>query len=466
MKYSRTDRENLRIELNFVVEKTDYEKALNKKLTEQQKNAQLKGFRKGKVPMSMIRKMYGNSILVDSINELLGKELDAWFERENLEYLGEPMLVEGHQPLDVNILEPADYSFTFDVGLKPTIDVKGVSPENEYERLVVEVDDRTIDSEMDVLRRRSGKQELVTDSIEVSDILTLEAIELEDGNPREKGWETAFTIMVETIDSEELKNQVLTLKQGDSFDFNIYTLEKGRDEKFVRKYFLNLDEEEEKEIGQEFRATIKEVRRLMPAEMDAAFFERNFGDEASDEAAARAYIQSQLGKFYENEAMQLVYHSIMESAMDETQVELPVSFLERWLRAQEQNKDLDEADFKSQFERFLKEMKWTLIKSFLSKQYEVKVEENDIQQRLYQKANSLINNQFSGMNDPGFFQQVYEYLAKDRQQVSQAAEEVMTDKIFDKLKDVVTLKDKSVSLEEFKEIVKSLNQHIAQEKND
>jgi trigger factor len=464
MKHTKKETDQLRLEVNFVIEKPDYEEALSKKLTEQQKNAHLKGFRKGKVPMSMIRKMYGNAALVDVINDLLGKEMDAYFEKENIRYLGEPMLAEGHEPLDIDINRPGDYSFTFDLGLRPEFEVTGVGEEDSFDKYKVEIDDKTLEKEIETVRKRNGSQELVSDDIEGSDILTLEAVELDGKDVRENGWETGFTIMVDSISDEKLKKQILKNKKGDSFDFNIFQLEKDRDEQFVRKYFLNLDENEEKEIGEDFRFTIKEVRRLMPAEMTEDFFTTNFGPEIRDEQAARDFIREQLEKFYDGESYQLVFRNMMDDMIEKTKFDMPEAFLEKWLRSQDKNKDLPDDEFNNQFSTFLKEMRWSLIKSNIADKLEIKVEEQDIQQRLYAKAQQYIGQQMQGYPDQGLLNQFYNYLAQDKNQVNQAADEVATDKLFGKLKDVVGIREKKISLEKFRDVVRELNEKIEAEK--
>jgi trigger factor len=295
--------------------------------------------------------------------------------------------------------------------------------------------------------------------------MTIEAVELDGKKVKEKGWETTFTIMVDQIADEKLRKQILKKKQGADFDFNIYTLEKDRDEAFVKKYFLNLDENEEKEIGQEFSGKIKEVKRLLLAEMNEEFFTSNFGDKATDEKTAKEFIREQLSLFYSNEAMQLVYRDVMDKMMNTTKLDLPVSFLEKWLKSQDKNKDLPEIELKNQLETFLKEMRWSLIKSQLSEKYEIDVTEEEVKQRLYSKAQQYMTSQMQGFSDPTMLNQIFEYLAKDQNQVNQSADEVATDKVFGKLKDIVTLEDKKVSLEEFKDIVKALNQQIEAEKN-
>lgn len=465
MKFEKKETGDLRMEVNFVIEKADYQDELDKKMKEHRKTAHFKGFRKGKVPMSMIRKMYGNSTLVDVINGKLGEEMDRYFEQENIKYIGEPMLAEGHEPLDVDINQLGEYNFSFDLGLRPDFEVQGVSGEDTFEKYKIEIDDKTIQDEVDVLRRRNGKQELVTEDIEASDILTLEGVEMEGKKEKEGAWETGFTIMVDSISDEKLKKQLLKKKAGDSFDHNIYQLEKDRDEAFVKKYFLNLDENEEKEIGENFRFKIKEVRRLVPAEMDEQFFATNFGEEIKDEEAAKSFIKEQLEKFYDNESMQLVFRNMMDTMIEKTQFEMPKEFLERWLRSQDKNKDLPDDEFQKQFDTFLKEMRWSLIKSALTEKMEVKVEEQDIQQRLYAKAQNYMNQQMQGFSDPNMLNEIYGYLAKDRNQVNQAADEVATDRIFAALKEKVQLKDKKISLDKFKDVVTKLNEEIEVEKN-
>jgi trigger factor len=152
---------------------------------------------------------------------------------------------------------------------------------------------------------------------------------------------------------------------------------------------------------------------------------------------------------------------MMDLMIEKTEFELPVSFLERWLRSQEKNKDLAEDEFNKQFDSFLKEMRWSMIKSELADKHEVKVEEDEIQQRLYGKAQQYMNSQMQGMSDPNLMNQIMQYMTQDRNQVNQAADEIATEKVFGKLGEVVKLKEKKVGLEEFKDIVKKLNEEIS-----
>lgn len=459
MQINKKSTDELQLQVEFLIEKNDYEETLRKKLKEKQKSASFKGFRIGKVPENLIRKMYGNSLLAESVNEVLGKSMDEFFEAEKIEYLGEPVLAEGHEPVDLDINDLKDCSFTFDLGLKPVVDVRGISESDPYTLRSITIDSKTIDEEFDLVRRRAGKQENVEDGIEPKDILTLKAKELDGDTVKYEGWETTFSIMVDDIAEESLKNEVLSKQQGDTIRFDIYNLEKNRDEQFVKKHFLYLDENEEKEIGRHFEAEIKEVKRLIPADLDEEFFQFHFGEEVKDEEAARAYIQDELQKFYESEARQFLKRNIMDEMVAQTEVRLPEAFLKRWLLQMEKNKEMEESAFNTQFEVFLKEMKWQMIVGELSKKYDINVEKEEVTRQLQMKAYNYLNSQM-GYADPDTTRQIYEYMVNDKNLYHQAYEELITAKVMDEVSKEVKPSVQEVSLEAFRDEVKALNERL------
>ncbi len=459
MQVNKRSLDELQLQVEFLIEQSDYEETLRKKLKEKQKSASFKGFRIGKVPENLIRKMYGNSLLAESVNEVLGKTMDDFFEAEKIEYMGEPIMAEGHEPVDLDINQLNNYNFTFDLGLRPVFEINGISESDGYTLRSIVIDDKTIDDEFEMVRRRAGKQENVEDGIEVKDILTLKARELEGETIKYEGWETTFSIMVDDIEDENLKKEVLSKQQGDTIRFDIYHLEKDRDESFVKKHFLYLDENEDKEIGNYFEAEIKEVKRLVPAELDEEFFQFHFGEEVKDEEGARNYIREELQKFYEREAKQFLNMNIMEGITSRTEFQLPEAFLKRWLLQMDKNKEIEETLFNKQFETFLKEMKWQLIVSDLSKKYEVDVEKEEVTRQLQIKAYNYLNSQI-GYADPETTRQIYEYMINDKRQYQQALEELITAKVLDKVSEMVNPATQEVTLEVFREEVKALNERL------
>jgi len=459
MQINKTSIDDLQLQVEFLIEKSDYEEALGKKMREKQKSSSFKGFRIGKVPENLIRKMYGNSLLAETVNEVLGKSMDNFFETEKIEYMGEPILAEDQDPVDLDINQLKDYTFIFDLGLRPQFEVNGVSETDAYTLRSITIDEKTIDDEFEMVRRRAGKQEPVEDAIEEKDILTLKAKELDGDELKYEGWETNFSIMVQDIAGEDLKKEVLAKQQGDFIRFDIYNLEKDRDESFVKKHFLFLDENEEKEIGRFFEAEIKEVKRLVPAELDEEFFQFHFGEEVKDEEAARTFIKEELQKFYEVEAKQFLNMNIMEEILAKTEVRLPEAFLRRWLLQMDKNKEMEESVFNKQFETFLKEMKWQLIVSELSRKHQIDVEEEEVSRQLQMRAYNYLNSQM-GYADPEMIRQIYDYMMKDKNQYQKAVEELMTAKVLDKVREIIQPAVQEVTLDSFREEVKALNERI------
>ena len=457
MKVTQTNIDDLNAKLSVEIEKADYLDKFNAELSKLKSKVQLKGFRKGKTPINTVRKMYGQSVLAEAVNETLQKALSDHIVDTNLDLLGQPLPSEDDpEIIEFNPNSLQDYTFNFDVGISPALEVQGVSDSDAYPIKKVEVEDSVVMEELTMATKRLGERVSVTEDIKEEDILQVHALELDaDGNLVDKGWDTGFSVMVDML-NDDTKKEVLGLKAGESFDFDIYTLEKDKDEKYVKKYLLNLDEEEEKEIGNQFRGTIKDVTRLVPAEINEDFLNKFFGEGvASTEEEAKEKIKENISAYYDDQAKRLMYRDIMDVLIEKNEVPLPEAFLKRWIAFN--NEKLSSEEIDKDFEGFAKNLKWTLISSNLAKKYDVKVEQEDIHQRFVQQAQSYLG-QYGA--DPSLLNGIVENLMKNQEQVNRAYEEVQADKVFGKIAEVVTQTEESVSVEEFNELVKQLNERL------
>ncbi|HAQ38886.1 MAG TPA: hypothetical protein DCQ58_10295, partial [Saprospirales bacterium] len=201
------------------------------------------------------------------------------------------------------------------------------------------------------------------------------------------------------------------------------------------------------------------VKRLVPAELDEEFFQFHFGEEVKDEEAARSFIKDELQKFYETEAKQFLNMNIMEEVLAETEVRFPEAFLKRWLLQMDKNKEMEESVFDKQFETFLKEMKWQMIVSELGRKYQIDVEVEEVSRQLQMRAYNYLNSQM-GYADPEMIRQIYDYMMKDKNQYQKAVEELMTAKVFDKVREIIQPVLQEVTIDSFREEVKALNEQI------
>jgi trigger factor len=455
MQVTIKDSQNLVNTISVTLSKDDYETDFTSELKKQRGKAQMKGFRKGKTPMSIMKKMYGQKVLVDVVMNKINTAINDYIESEKLNILGQPLPNKEQEQYAFDPNSLSEMEFLFDIGLTPEFEIQGL--DNTIDIYHVEIPEETVEEELNVARRRAGKQVEMEDDIGKDDILTISAKEIEDGNVKKDGWETGFTVMVDSIANEELRAEILKGKKGMEFDFDIFNFEKDKDEKHVKKYLLNLDEEEEKEIGNDFRGKIDVVKRLQPAELDEEFYKNYFGnDEIKSEEEARAKVKGEIQSYYDNQAKMVRNRNLMDVLMEKTNITIPEDFMKRWLK--ETNKEVTDENLEKEFPAFTENLKWTLIKTKLSDKYAVTVEQQEVKEKLIQKVY-----QYMGAYPVGeeYITEMVNRLMSNQEQVNKAYEEIQADKIFVALEKDITEEEKSISLEDFKEEVKKLNERLS-----
>ncbi len=456
MQVSKKDIDALNTQITVVVERSDYESKFKSNLEKHRQKATLKGFRKGKTPMSMIKKLYGEQVLAEAVNDKLQGALYEFITDEKLEVLGDPIPAENHEQIQFDPTSLSDYTFVFDAGIAPEFEVKGVSDSDTYVKFDIAVDDKVVDDELMAGQKRMGKQESVENDIDAKDILTIKAVEVENGNVKEKGYETEFKLMPELIADEVLKNQVLKMKKGDSFQFDIYTLEKDKDEAHVKKYMLNMDEDEETEVGRDFEGTIDEVSRLQPAKLDEEFIEKYFNNpdiKSVDEAKAK--VKEDIGTYYNEQASKYMYREIMDALMEQNTFDLPEEFLKRWLKLT--NENVTDENIESEFPGFTKNLQWTLIKQKLAKANEIQVEPDEITNAMRQRVQGYLGQYNMGQE---YVDNMVQRLMQDREQVNKLYEEIQADKIFQAIEGNIKIKSEKIKLDKFQEKVQALNERL------
>jgi len=456
MKIQKTDIDQLNTTLTIEIEKEDYLAKFNEEIKKIKGKAAIKGFRKGKTPIGFVKKMYGKGILADAVNESLQKGLYDYIKDQDLNVLGDPLPSKEQGMLDFDANDLKSYSFQFDLGLSPEIKVVGAESADSYTYYDIELTDKIVDEELEIARKRQGSQEEITTDIEEKDMLKIEAVELSNGTLKEAGHQTDFTIMVDLIADEALMKKVLTQKKGDSFDFDIYNLEKDKDETHVKKYLLNLGDDEEKEVGKDFRGKIEKVLRMKPAALDQKFFDGYFGpDKVKDEAEAKKMIKEEIGKYYTTQADSFMYREIMENLIETNKMDLPEPFLKRWLKAT--NDKLTEEQMDKEFPEFLKNLKWTLIRGEIAKKENVEVKPEEIQENIVKQVQQYFGPY--GM-DQEYINSTVQRMMQDRNQINKVYEELLSEKVFAIVGGRVTKNEKKIDLEEFKEKVKVMNEKL------
>ncbi|NBC07278.1 MAG: trigger factor [Bacteroidetes bacterium] len=464
-KVEKKDIDNLNAVLTVTLEKSEYEPKFKAELKKYRKQANMKGFRKGRTPMSVLKKMYGQSVLAEIINEMLQKELNEYLDAQDFKILGQPLPSEEQKPQDIDVKSMDDYEFKFDLGISPEIEVKGADEEATYEKMVVEISEEKIEEDLQAARKRHGERERVEDdTVKDNDMVKFKAIELEGDAPKEEGIETEFSLLISDNTNAALKEELKKKKAGDSIRFNVNELEEDRDEEYIRKYYLNLEEDDERAYNETFEATIEEVSRIAPAELNQEFFDKAFGEgNVSSEEEAREQLRNQMAQFYDQQAEALVSREIQERLIEQNEMEFPEGFLKRLMKAT--NEGITDETVEKEYGNFRESLKWSLIRNELADRFGIEITENDI----VGAARQRIMNYFGGQMMPGMEEVVNSTamrMLQDENQVNQLSQEVLGNRVFEVLLEKVTLEEKKVSLEEFEAEVEKVQAQAQAEEEE
>ncbi len=460
-------KDNLKAQLHCTIRKEDYTDQYKQELKRYQQNADLKGFRKGKVPMRVIKKRMGQGILIDVVTEQLNEELNAYLKEHSDEYIGQPLPSEDQSPQNWDVNNPQDFEFSFDIGLRPDYDLDQLLSEDtlDLQKYQVEVDEATIDEELEMARKRHGDTMHPEDEIREDDILVIQARELEGDEPKEDGWETEFSVMVDRIADDDLREQLTEESQGYTFRFNIYELEKETSEDYVDKYLLQREEDEQDvEVNPEFEGTVHQVNRIQPSEMNEEFFQEYMGDESiTTEEEVRDNIREEIEEFYGMQADNLLLQHLYRELMDKAAFELPDEFLRRWLKSQreEESEEGEEVNVTDHdYEHFREEMKWYLVQSELERHYDIEIQGPELKQFIQRKVKEQLGQMYQQQGAEQLMDMVLQQVMQDEEQVRKYYNQLLTKRSLQEAAEDLKPEVQTVSIEKFKDIAKEFNEQM------
>ncbi len=450
MRIEKKEIDALTAELTLVIEKDDYLNDYNDQLKTYRQKASMKGFRKGKTPLGMVKKMYGSSAMQEAVSKVLGNKINDIITGDEYQIIGEPLFLDEDNVPIIDHNDPQEYSYRFEIGMEPEFEVKGASDGDTYSQFNVIVSEEMINEEVEELKKKFGSQEDVDDKIVENDVVYFAAKELDGKKLREGGVETEFSSSVKSL-VDKYQKQLLESKVGDSIDFDIFQFEKDLSEENVYKYFLKKEKpaEDEAAIGNMFKGQIVRVVRSKPSEFNQELFDKYFGENVvKSEEEAREKVKAYIGDYFNNETVNFLNREIMEGLVASNIFDLPKSFLKKWVNRE---KEMPE----DQFENFITEMKWRVIKKKLVKTFKVEVQEQEI---LNHFVNMIKN--YSPYIDEATLKSTAFSLMKNREQVNSAIEAVSSGKLFGEIRKVVKIDKTDIDREAFLEKVKEINKRM------
>ena len=430
---------SIKVKLN----EADYQSKVDEKIKDYSKKANINGFRPGKVPTGVIKRMYGKSILAEEINHLVGHALQDYIKDNDLKILGEP--IPNQQEADlVDWDNQTDFEFEYNVGLVEDFKVE-LNKKVKVKSYSIEVDDKILEESLDNVRTQFG-QMTNPELSEEGDTLYGTFTQVEGDIEHDT------TLDLSGLLKKDLK-KFIGKKSGDVIKTDLNKLIK---EEAARAALIGKTADEITDLDGAFTFTLKNVNRKEKAEINQELFDQTFGpDTVKTEEEFKEKITETISQNYNRETDQWLNKTIQDALIKKTSINLPDDFLKEWLKLTGEGKVTD-VELDKEYHLYADQLRWNLISGEIAKINDIKPEMEDIQTA----TKEMISAQFAGSGMGQFADQmdmfVENYLqGENGQNYMKMAEQVLQSKVIDFVKEKIDIKEETVDVEKFKKIVEN-----------
>ncbi|MEM0938758.1 MAG: trigger factor [Bacteroidota bacterium] len=424
--------------IKISVNKTDFQPRVDQKIKEYSKTANFKGFRPGKVPPGLIRKMYGNALIVEEINRLVSEKLDTYLKNSDLQFLGEPIPIQKDKSFDWENEEP--FEFEYEVGFAEPFKIV-LDKKFKIYKYSVKINDEVINDTVENLQRQFGEVEQ-TDIANEKDTLTGQV------TSKDRVIKESLNIDLRNAKKATLE-KLIGIRIGEEVQIN---LKKGFKNEIVIKNQLKFDEEEFKKL-EKIKFKVEVINHYKLAPIDQNLFDKTFGkDRVKDESSFREKLKATVTENYSNEEEQFFNHQIREKLIKNSKISIPDDFLKKWL---EKSSNVTTPEFlDSRYNLYAKDLKWSLIQDLIIKNKEIKIEHNDIvsEARILIKK-QLVNLNIENQENDQIDAYANSYLQDENSEnYIKVFNQVRSNKVFNFIKGEISIKEREVSLDEFRKL--------------
>ena len=441
------ERENIGLltdKLTVKIKKEDYLPSFEKKLKEYSKTANIPGFRKGMVPAGMIKKMYGAGIFSDEILKTVEKQLYTYLNDEKPDIFAQPLPLETDMSkMDIN--NPSDYDFGFEIGLKPVFEIQDFA-KAKLTLYKVSVTDEMVNEEISRMQIKAGKMtepETIDNEENVLNVLFTESDK--DGNAVEGGIVKENSVILKYF-IPKMQKQLMGKKTGDHFVFQLdKTFEGDKLEMMLQD--LGFEKDDKEAAAKYFKLDVVKIGLVEKREMNEEFFNEVFpGKNIKTEEELRNELKEEIAKHWDAQSRNQLHDQLYHLLIDDTKMEFPESFLKRWLQSGgEKPKTAEEAEH--EFPGFSNQLKWTLISDKLIKDNKLDVTEEELKETMRTEVMRYFGQMNMG-DDMSWLDSYIDRMMKDEKQVDATYRRLITEKLFGWMESQTKPKEKKVTPEE------------------
>jgi len=350
----------------------DYEKQVEDALRDLQKKANLKGFRPGKVPFGLIKKMYGKGALAEEVNKILGDALNNYLVENKIDVLGYPLAGKDNET-KADFDNDTEFEFYFDLGMAPEISLD-VNENTEVDYYEIDVEKEKVDGYMKEVQARHGNP-INPETAEKGDLIKGEIAQLDDnGEMLEDGHKKDTSLSINFIKDEKVQNQFVGAKVGDTIKFNPL---KATENETETASMLGVKKEDKDQLESDYQITIKEISRIEPAEVNEELFKKVYpAADIKTEEDFREKLKGEATEYLQKESDNFFVHETLEVITEKTEVALPDEFIKRFMV--ETDEKVTEETVDHDYEHYSKSLKQQLIINKIAKDNEITVEAKDV----------------------------------------------------------------------------------------
>jgi len=439
MQITQSEVKDLQAVLTMVVEPADYQENVQKELKQLRQKANIPGFRPGMVPLGLVKKMYGKSVMAEVINKEIGAQLGKYIEDHKLAILGDPLPNEELTP-KVDFDTQDTFTFAFDIALAPEFDAK-LTGKNKLTYYTIDVTDEMVKKQVESYASRFGEY-VEADDVKEGDVLKGKLTEQKDGGLVKEN----AMLNPQYMRDEAVRKQFLGAKKGDNLTFNPA---KAFDSEVETASLLDIKKDEVKDHDGDFTFEIQGITRHENAKIDGELFAKVYGENnVKDEADFRARVKAEIEENMAEDTKYKFGLDAKDAVMKKMEkVEMPEAFLRRWVKAT--NEKMTDEELDRDFPKMVEELKWHLAKDQLMKHFDIKVEKEDVEAYAKEVAKMQFM-QYGLMHvDDQYLTNFANEMLKKEDQLRGIVERVAENKIYEALKGVAKIEEKTISHEDF-----------------
>lgn len=438
MQFHLEKNEDLTAVLRIGLSTEDYSEKVEHQIQEVRKTIQMPGFRKGNVPAGLIRKQYGQGILIEEVNKLLQEGINGYIKEQQLSLLGQPL---PREKSDID-WSSALQEFEFDLGLAPEVKLSVDEKKDKLPFRQVVISDDLVDDEIDSLRRRHGKVEQV-EEVGPKDFVRGQCTEKDkdNGHTHSAGFrldEERFSLLSKKLSGAKKDDEIELDIQSDFAD------------KADAAQALGMDAAHLESHGMLWNFKIEGIIRVEPAQMTAEDLFEKVHQGVTEEAEFRNKVSEQLEASFKGDAERMFQNAMIEYLLEKENIPLPDTFLKKWMvSAHEGEEPMSDQQVDQEYPAMAKGIRWQLIETSIAEQEELKVENEDLQEA----ARALVREQMAAygqqMMDPALVDSIAQNYINDGDKVSKLYEKAIQTKVLEHLSAKFGKKVEAVSVEDF-----------------